>query len=136
MDGTGGKVSVADLIAYQIGWGKLLISWCQAGVQGKNPEMPGNGFSTWDYAGLANHFYATYQFDSFAQQALEFYNVVTQIVALVEQEYISGNLDKLGVWSWCTLPSGKQWPLSKWVQVNTVAPYKRAALLIKACWRA
>ncbi len=27
IEGTGGKVSVADLLAYQIGWGLNLIRW-------------------------------------------------------------------------------------------------------------
>ena len=46
IDGTGGKVSVSDIIAYQIGWGKCLVRWYEAGIQGKIPEMPGEGFST------------------------------------------------------------------------------------------
>ncbi|WP_079978038.1 ClbS/DfsB family four-helix bundle protein [Criblamydia sequanensis] len=27
IEGTGGQVSITDLIAYQIGWGKCLIGW-------------------------------------------------------------------------------------------------------------
>jgi hypothetical protein len=60
-----------------------------------------------------------------------FEGVVAEIIALVETEYATGNLEKEGVWGWCTLKSGKHWPLSKWVQVNTVAPYKRARVMIR-----
>jgi hypothetical protein len=49
----------------------------------------------------------------------------------VEKEHHSGNLQRIGIWPWCTLKSGKDWPLYKWVQVNSVAPYKRAISLIK-----
>lgn len=131
VEGTGGKVSIADLIAYQIGWGQLLLSWYKAGLKGVMPAMPGEGFATWDYSGLASHFYDKYQYDSGDKQLQKFQAVVEQILALVEHEYKTGNLDKVGVWPWCTLASGKEWPLSKWVTVNTVAPYKRAAAFIR-----
>ncbi|EKE08286.1 MAG: hypothetical protein ACD_17C00252G0006 [uncultured bacterium] len=131
IEGTGGKVSVADIIAYQIGWGKCLIRWYEAGIQGKVPEMPGNGFSTWDYLGIAQHFYQRYQFDSSDEQIGVFHQVVLRILEIVEVEDQTGNLDRTGVWPWCTLPSGKQWPLSKWIRVNTASPYKRAIRLIK-----
>lgn len=131
IDGTGGKVSVANIIAYQIGWGTLLIRWYEEGIKGKKLEMPGEGFTKWDYVGIAQHFYIKYQFDSCQKQEQEFHNTIQRILAFVETEYQTGNLDKLGIWSWCTLPSGKQWTLHKWVTVNTVTPYKKASTLIK-----
>ena len=124
-------MSVADLVAYQIGWDKLLIDWYEAGLEGKMPLMPGEGFARWDYVGLAKHFYAKYAYDSGPEQLKKLHNVVLLIIEIVEKEYKSGNLDKMGVWLWCTLRSGKQWPLSKWIMVNTVAPYKRAVSLVK-----
>jgi hypothetical protein len=131
IEGTGGKVSVADIIAYQIGWGKCLIRWYEAGIQGKVPEMPGNGFLTWDYLGIAQHFYQLYQLDSSDEQMRVFHQVVLRILEIVVAENQTGNLDRTGIWSWCTLPSGKHWPLSKWIRVNTASPYKRATRLIK-----
>lgn len=120
---------IQDLISYQIGWGILLLSWYQAGVDNKTIQMPGAGFNTWDYKGLAEHFYQEYE-APLAKQLKQFYQIASQIINIVEKEYANGNLRKLGVWKWCTLKSGKQWPLQKWIQVNTVAPYKRARLLI------
>lgn len=130
-EGTGGLVSVANIIAYQIGWGKLLLSWYAGGLHGVIPQMPGDGFSTWDYVGLAHHFYIKYAYDSGIQQQQEFFNMVIKIIAMTEGEYNTGNLEKIGVWPWCTLASGKQWPLCKWITVNTVSPYKRALILIR-----
>lgn len=131
IDGTGGKVSVSDIIAYQIGWGKCLIRWYETGIQGKMPEMPGNGFLTWDYLSIAQHFHQLYQLDSSDEQMKVFHKVVTRILEIVEEEDKTGNLDRTGIWPWCTLLSGKQWPLSKWIKVNTASPYKRAVQLIK-----
>lgn len=126
-----GKASASDLIAYQIGWGKLLIGWYEAGEKKKKPQMPGEGFTKWDYTGLAKHFYQKYAFDSGKKQEMEFYKVVNTILEFVEKEYAKGQLDQAGIWEWCTLPSGKEWPLSKWVKVNTSSPYAAATKLIK-----
>ncbi len=129
--GTGGQISVSDLIAYTIGWGNLLLGWYNSGITGTMPSMPGEGFTKWDYIGLAQHFYTKYKYDNGDEQLKQFELLVQHIIAMVEKEYKTGNLEKLNVWPWCTLPSGKQWTLDKWVRVNTIAPYKRATTLIK-----
>ena len=54
--GTGGKVSVADLLAYQIGWGNMLINWYEKGKKEELFIMPGEDFKTWDYISIAKHF--------------------------------------------------------------------------------
>jgi len=133
IEGTGGTVSVNDLLSYQLGWGHLLVYWYQAGIQNQIPQMPGEGFSTWDYTELALYFYNKYDGIATHDLMAKFSILISEILHIVEKEYLVGNLDKAGVWQWCTLQSGKQWPLSKWVQVNTVAPYKRAGVLIKKC---
>lgn len=116
-------ISSHDLIAYQIGWGKAVIRWYEAGLSQEMPVMPGEGFTTWDYKGLAAVFYQKYQ------NVDELDQVVQKILAIVQKE--EQLLDKEGVWPWCQLPSGKQWPLGKWIRVNTCAPYKRAAQLLR-----
>lgn len=131
IDGTGGKVSISDLIAYQIGWGKCLIRWYETGLKGDMPAMPGDGFLKWNYKAIAKHFYQKYSYNSSEQQLKVFGEVVAKILEIVEREDQTGDLDRLGVWPWCTLASGKQWPLSKWIRVNTVAPYRRAVQLLK-----
>lgn len=126
-----GKMSCAKLLAYQIGWGQLLISWYDNGIRGEVPEMPGEGFTKWDYKAIAEHFYKKFASLSFERQAELFAAVVSKIIDIIETEYKSGNLDKTGVWPWCTLASGKKWPLSKWIRVNTYAPYKRATSVLR-----
>lgn len=131
IEGTGGKVSISDLIAYQIGWGKCLIGWYESGIKGEVPVMPGEGFSAWDYTAIAQHFYQKYQYYNHDEQSQVFHQIVLHLLDIVEKEYQAGNLDRIGAWSWCTLKSGKQWPLSKWIKINTSSPYKRAYQLIK-----
>lgn len=135
IEGTGGKVSVADLLAYQIGWGMNLIRWYEAGIKGEEPEMPGEGFSKWNYGAIAKHFYQKYRYDAADQQMQVFDQTVSRILEIVALEQHTGQLDLLRIWNWCTLSSGKPWPLSKWIRVNTLSPYKRAAHLIKKAYK-
>lgn len=133
---TAGKVSPADIIAYQIGWGNLLIYWYEAGLRHEPIIMPGYGFDKWDYNAIAKHFYQKYSYVSKQEYIDEFSKLVTKIIYITEQEHLSGNLDKTGIFAWCSLKSRKDWPLSKWIKVNTVSPYNRAILLIsrkKSC---
>lgn len=80
LDGTGGKVSVSDVIAYQIGWGKFLINWYETGERGEIPIMPGDGFTKWDYTAIAKHFYQKYPYDQGKKQDKEFDKVVNIII--------------------------------------------------------
>lgn len=127
----GSAISLSDILAYQIGWGKALIRWYECGIKNEKPIMPGDGFSKWDYTAIAIHFHRKYAYDSAEQQLKVFTEVVSRIIEIIAIEAQTGNLEKLNIWSWCTLSSGKPWPLSKWVKVNTASPYKRAIQLIK-----
>lgn len=123
-------ISPAELLSYQIGWGEMLLFWYHQGKQGAFFVMPGNGFDTWDYKGIAEYFFKESVLQKQDQQLERFTKLVMQIVEIVEDEDRQGNLEVIGVWSWCTLRSGKSWPLSKWIRVN--APYKRAFALLKS----
>jgi hypothetical protein len=124
-------ISIDDLIAYQIGWGSCLIRWYEAGIKGETPEMPGEGFTKWDYKAIARHFYIKYNEASTQERDEMFRQIAMRIIDIAEKEHQFGRLDKTGVWPWCTLPSGKEWTLGKWIRVNTFAPYRRAYSLIK-----
>jgi hypothetical protein len=130
IDFTGGPVSICDLVAYQIGWGSLVIAWFETGIAGKNPEMPCKGFN-WDYTILAKHFYKLHAKKDLSILRNELCAVVEKILEIITKTDAQGKLETLGHWNWCILPSGKEWPLAKWIQVNTVAPYTRAAKIIR-----
>ncbi|WP_130107255.1 ClbS/DfsB family four-helix bundle protein [Iodobacter fluviatilis] len=38
------KISTCDLLAYQIGWGRLLLQWDKDELPGKTAQMPTLGF--------------------------------------------------------------------------------------------
>lgn len=124
-------ISPAELLSYQIGWAELLLSWYHQGKVRAPFIMPGKGFDRWDYKGIAEHFFREGMLEEQAKQLERFTRVVMQIVEIIEEEHHLGNLEATGVWSWCTLRSGKQWPLSKWIRVNTIAPYKRALSILR-----
>lgn len=129
--GTGGIVSPADLLAYQIGWGHLLIEWYESGIHNRQMIMPGEGFSRWEYTAIAKHFYQKYATCTLSELKNAFHLTVQRVIDMIEKEYATGHLDALGVWGWCQLQSGKEWPLSKWIKINTIAPYKRALKILK-----
>jgi hypothetical protein len=133
--GTGGWISINDLIAYQIGWGNLLINWYEMGISGKNPEMPGDGFNKWDYKNLALHFYDKYYYKSNNKYDKIFFETVTTIIEIADEADNNNQLNIPGFWDWTVLKSGKVWPLSKWIIINTVAPYKKASLYVKSFLR-
>lgn len=126
-----GLICIADLIAYQIGWGTFLIRWYEEGIQGLKPHMPGDGFLSWDYNAIAESFYKRYGYDGGDEQMAKLSEITERVLEIVEIEYQNGNLDKKGAWDWCTLSSGTKWPLSKWISVNVHAPCKRTMTLMQ-----
>ena len=125
-----GLVSPCDIIAYQIGWGQAFLAWYRDGLKGLDPEMPLKGYG-WDYEAIANHFYSEYGSKSRSALIDLFSKTVSEIGRVIVDEANTGQLDAVEVWEWCRLKNGKWWPLSKWIKVNTISPYKRATKLLK-----
>lgn len=120
-----GNVSVADIIAYQVGWGHLLINWYKTGKNGALPVTPAEGFK-WNQLGLlAAHFYATYKDRSLHQLQEDLRLVVKEVEAIIN-ENSQEQLYSLNVYNW----TGK-WPLGRWINVNTSSPYKSATAKIR-----
>lgn len=124
-----GKISVCDCLAYQIGWGRLLINWYQTGKKEQMPVLPCEGYRWNQLGALAEHFYRTHHKDSYNKLMTEFTTVYKNI-----QQIISENSDKelysLGVYNW----TGDKWPLGRYINVNTSSPYKSARAKIRA-WK-
>lgn len=121
-----GNVSCCDVIAYQIGWGKLLLGWEENEKNGKTPEMPASGFK-WNQLGdLANTFYERKSKKSLDQLRKELKAVVQEIIgwidSLEEQDLFQRHQRK---WA------GEKWPIVKWIQVNTIAPYRSARTKVR-----
>jgi hypothetical protein len=119
--GIEGEVSPCDLIAYQIGWGKLLMSWDKLETQGKTAEMPAPGFKWNQLSALANHFYKEQNGQSLEQLLAQFEVLVDEIRLFIESNS-EEVLFEIGKRRW----AGQKWSIAKWIQVNTVAPYGSA----------
>lgn len=116
-----GGVSACDIAAYQIGWGKLLLSWEEAEKLGCIAEMPAPGYK-WNQLGpLARSFYSTYQDYPLSKLRIEYAKVVDEILALISNLTDEELFDiKKRRWT------GEKWPMAKWIRVNTIAPYTSA----------
>lgn len=124
--GMEGDISCCDLIAYQIGWGRLLMSWEAEEKAGQKPVMPTEGYK-WNQLGpLARTFYAEAENKSLGDLRKEFSELFGElcrwIESLSEKELLVPHQRK---WT------GEKWPMMKWVQVNTVAPYGSARAKIR-----
>lgn len=121
-----GNVSVCDIVAYQIGWGKLLLGWESAEQKGTKPAMPAPGYKWNQLGSLATSFYAEYSNLPLSQLRSEYKNVVEQILNMIY------NMSEEEL---CTLQkrqwAGDKWPVTKWIQVNTIAPYSSARRKIR-----
>lgn len=121
-----GRISVADIIAYQIGWGKLLLNWYAEGKKGHIPAMPAKGYK-WNQLGdLAKKFHSDYRHKSLEELLPIFDSVVEKVIEIVDNE-TNENLYKLGIYEW----TGDKWPLGRWINVNTSSPYKSASAKIR-----
>jgi hypothetical protein len=124
--GIEGNISCCDVVSYQIGWTNLLMDWEQQELESKVPEMPAKGFK-WNQLGeLAQSFYEKNSKKSLKELRVEFNEIykelVTWIESLTEQEIFEPHQR-----GW----TGDKWAIAKWVQVNSIAPYRSARTKIR-----
>lgn len=121
-----GEVSPCDVLAYQIGWGKVLLNWEKTEQAGKTPSMPKKGFK-WNQLGeLANSFYKQYEKKSPTQLRKLFQKTVGEIELLIN-ELPEKEIFKPHMREW----TGEKWAMVKWIQINTIAPYSSARTKIR-----
>ena len=116
-----GGISTCDLIAYQIGWGRLLLSWDDLERCGESPQMPAAGYKWNQLGALASSFYREHSDQELKQLLLQFDEVMQRMRRFIEtssEETLFG----VGKRQW----AGPKWPLAKWIQVNAIAPYASA----------
>ncbi len=121
-----GNISCCDVIAYQIGWGRLLIGWEQAELSGIKVDMPCVGYKWNQLGALAQSFYRQSSQSSLSQLQIEFNQLYQQLVVWITQltdEDLFVPQQRL--WT------GERWPMVKWIQINTIAPYQSARTKIR-----
>ncbi|MDR1677421.1 MAG: ClbS/DfsB family four-helix bundle protein [Deltaproteobacteria bacterium] len=114
--------SPKQMIAYQLGWLKLIRSWEADEKAGKTVTTPAPGLK-WNKLGqLYGRFYEEYNRYSLSELKEMFRTEANELLRWLngfsETEIFEVNQRK---WASST-PSA--WPIWKWVHINTVAPFK------------
>lgn len=124
--GIEGNVSCCDILAYQIGWGRLLTGWEKTELRGKKPEMPASGFK-WNQLGeLAKTFYTEQSKKSLQQLRKEFSQLHKELADWIDS-LSEKELFQPAQRQWI----GDKWAMVKWIQINTIAPYKSARTKVR-----
>ncbi len=113
----GTQMSVANLVAYLIGWGNLVLKW-NAKIE-KNEEVvfPDDNYN-WNQLGLlAQQFYKDYENENFPELLENLEKVVSKLLHVVEQ----AENDVLYGTKWY-----KNYTMGRMIQLNTASPYKNA----------
>lgn len=112
----------AQMIAYQLGWMNLILSWEQANQEGREVITP-TPKHKWNKLGsLYQNFYDDYSYFSLKELIQLFEQDIHKMIQLVES-YSESELFKQGGRQWATT-APSNWPIWKWIHINTVAPFK------------
>ncbi|MFB1051880.1 ClbS/DfsB family four-helix bundle protein [Paraliobacillus sp. JSM ZJ581] len=112
----------SQMIAYQLGWMNLILSWEQANKEGKQVATPTQDYKWNDLGGLYQHFYNEYADQSIETLIDMFERDVNRIIQLVNS-YDDKALFEQGGRQWATT-TPSSWPIWRWIHINTVAPFK------------
>ncbi len=112
----------AQMIAYQLGWMKLIIRWDTDELNGKEIITPAPEYK-WNALGrLYQSFYEEYADYSLGELQNLYKEGVTQLInwlnGFADNQLFSHDVRRLA-----SSPPSK-WPIWKWVHINTVAPFK------------
>lgn len=111
-----------EMIAYQLGWMELLESWEQDEKAGIEVVTPSAAYKWNQLGALYQSFYAAYRGQSLAQLRRMFQEAVERRVLWL-QRFSHEELFVPGGRKWAqSTPSN--WPVWKWVHINTVAPFQ------------
>ncbi|MCO6183496.1 ClbS/DfsB family four-helix bundle protein [Leuconostoc fallax] len=111
----------AENLAYQIGWITALLNWENDEMAGKEVFVPAKGYKWNNLGGLYQSFYQTYS-DHSLPELIDLLTLrVTELCNLVEK-LPADILFEPNHRRWAT--TNAQWPVWKWVHINSVAPFK------------
>ncbi len=111
-----------EIIAYQLGWMGLLRSWDSKEHEGKAVITPEPGYKWNQLGALYQSFYDKYRDKSLTQLQQLFVDAVDSFIEWLN-DFSDEELFKPGGRNWAASTSSN-WPVWKWVHINTVAPFK------------
>jgi hypothetical protein len=112
----------ARMISYQLGWMALLRKWDEEELSGHVPELPAPGLK-WNALGkLYQRFYDEYSRYSLAELSTMFKDAVNSLCFWMDG-FSEEEVFKIGGRKWAS-STPSNWPIWKWIHINTVAPFK------------
>jgi hypothetical protein len=112
----------AQMIAYQLGWLDLILGWDRDEAAGKQVVTPREGFKWNNLGGLYQSFYEEFADNSMAELQELFKKKVAAFVEWLDG-FSEDEVFTPGSRKWAaSTPSN--WPVWKWVHINTAAPFK------------
>ena len=111
-----------EIIAYQLGWMDLIRGWDKDELDGKEVITPAPGCKWNQMGALYQGFYDKYKDEPLVRLKESF---TTDLNSLIEwlNAFSDDELFKSGGRKWAS-STPSNWPIWKWVHINTVAPFK------------
>lgn len=113
----GTQMSVANLVAYLVGWNELVLKWLDRDAAGEPVNFPETGFKWNELGRLAQKFYRDYEGVPYPQLIERLAEARARIVSSIEVR----NNDDLYGRSWY-----EKWTMGRMIQFNTASPYANA----------
>ena len=111
-----------EMIAYQLGWMGLIRGWDSDELAGKEVITPAPGYKWNQMGAIYEGFYATYNTQSLSELKQLYKEAVSSLIDWL-QGFSADELFQPGGRKWAqSTPSN--WPIGKWVHINTAAPFK------------
>jgi hypothetical protein len=118
-----------EMLAYQIGWLELVMSWEKNEMAGKEVIMPAPGIK-WNKLGdLYQSFYEKYKELSLSRLLKKFEKTnlaFIEFIAQLDEDVIFGENKR----EWASSTTSK-WPVWKWIHINSVAPFTNFRVKIR-----
>jgi len=111
-----------EIIAYQLGWMDLIRGWDSDELAGKEVITPAPGYKWNQMGALYQGFYEKYQNESLSELRKLFVGAVSSLVEWLDG-FTDDELFQPGGRKWAA-STASNWPIWKWVHINTVAPFK------------
>jgi hypothetical protein len=111
----------AQMIAYQLGWMRLLLGWEREESEGHKVVTPHPEYRWNALGGLYQHFYDEYADCGIAELTAQFRETVDEMISMTDS-YSDTELFTAGSRAWAA-STPANWPVWKWIHINTVAPF-------------
>jgi hypothetical protein len=112
----------AQMIAYQLGWLDLLMGWDKDEAEGKHVVTPCEGYKWNNLGALYQSFYDRFSSFSLAELQDLFKEKVAAFMRWLDG-FTEEDVFTPGRRKWAS-STPSNWPVWKWVHINTVAPFK------------